>query len=31
MIFLFMIPVFAGLGNFVIPLMIGAPTWRSRA
>ena len=25
LIFLFMIPVFAGLGNFVIPLMIGAP------
>jgi cytochrome c oxidase subunit 1 len=25
MIFLFIIPVFAGLGNFVIPLMIGAP------
>ena len=24
MIFLFVIPVFAGLGNFVIPLMIGA-------
>src|SRR5947208_15922 len=25
MIFLFVIPVFAGLANFVIPLMIGAP------
>jgi cytochrome c oxidase subunit 1 len=25
LIFLFIIPVFAGLGNFVIPLMIGAP------
>ncbi|MEZ5102095.1 MAG: cytochrome c oxidase subunit I [Thermoleophilia bacterium] len=25
MIFLFVIPVFAGLGNYVIPLMIGAP------
>ncbi len=25
LIFLFMVPVFAGLGNFVIPLMIGAP------
>jgi cytochrome c oxidase subunit 1 len=25
MIFLFIIPVFAGLGNFVIPLMLGAP------
>ena len=25
MIFLFIVPVFAGLGNFVIPLMIGAP------
>src|SRR3712207_3500297 len=25
MIFLFIIPVFAGLGNYVIPLMIGAP------
>jgi cytochrome c oxidase subunit 1 len=25
MIFLFIIPVFAGLANFVIPLMIGAP------
>src|ERR671915_1205285 len=25
MIFLFVIPAFAGLGNFVIPLMIGAP------
>jgi cytochrome c oxidase subunit 1 len=25
MIFLFIIPAFAGLGNFVIPLMIGAP------
>ena len=25
LIFLFMIPVFAGLANFVIPLMIGAP------
>jgi cytochrome c oxidase subunit 1 len=25
LIFLFVIPVFAGLGNFVIPLMIGAP------
>jgi cytochrome c oxidase subunit 1 len=30
MIFLFIIPVFAGLANFVLPLMIGAPTWRSR-
>ena len=25
LIFLFIIPVFAGLGNFVLPLMIGAP------
>src|SRR5213082_454842 len=25
LIFLFVIPVFAGLGNFVIPIMIGAP------
>src|SRR4029079_5935859 len=25
LIFLFIIPVFAGFGNFVIPLMIGAP------
>ena len=25
MIFLFVVPVFAGLGNYVIPLMIGAP------
>src|SRR5437764_3325646 len=25
LIFLFVIPVFAGLGNFVIPLMLGAP------
>ena len=25
MIFLFVIPAFAGLGNYVIPLMIGAP------
>jgi cytochrome c oxidase subunit I len=25
LIFLFVIPVFAGLGNYVIPLMIGAP------
>ena len=25
MIFLFVIPVFAGIGNYVIPLMIGAP------
>ena len=25
MIFLFIIPVFAGLANFVLPLMIGAP------
>ena len=25
MIFLFIIPVFAGIANFVIPLMIGAP------
>ena len=25
MIFLFIIPVFAGLGNYVIPLMLGAP------
>ncbi len=25
LIFLFMVPVFAGIGNFVIPLMIGAP------
>ena len=25
MIFLFIVPVFAGLGNYVIPLMIGAP------
>src|SRR5436853_4522081 len=25
MIFLFVIPAFAGLGNFVIPLMLGAP------
>jgi cytochrome c oxidase subunit 1 len=25
LIFLFIIPVFAGLGNYVIPLMIGAP------
>jgi cytochrome c oxidase subunit 1 len=25
LIFLFMVPVFAGFGNFVIPLMIGAP------
>ena len=25
MIFLFIIPVFAGIGNYVIPLMIGAP------
>ena len=25
MIFLFVIPAFAGLGNFVIPIMIGAP------
>jgi cytochrome c oxidase subunit 1 len=27
MIFLFVIPAFAGLANYVIPLMIGAPTW----
>src|ERR687886_631279 len=25
MIFLFIIPVFAGLANFVLPMMIGAP------
>ena len=25
MIFLFIIPIFAGIGNYVIPLMIGAP------
>src|SRR5207247_7708952 len=25
MIFLFIIPVFAGIANFVVPLMIGAP------
>ena len=25
MIFTFLVPVFAGLGNFVIPLMLGAP------
>src|SRR3712207_9385100 len=25
MIFLFIIPVFAGIANFVLPLMIGAP------
>ena len=25
MIFLVIVPVFAGLGNYVIPLMIGAP------
>ena len=25
MIFLFIVPVFAGMGNYVIPLMIGAP------
>ena len=25
LIFLFMVPVFAGIGNYVIPLMIGAP------
>src|SRR6185295_18575838 len=25
MIFLFIVPVFAGFGNYVIPLMIGAP------
>ena len=25
LIFTFMVPVFAGLGNYVIPLMIGAP------
>ena len=25
MIFLFVVPVFAGIGNYVIPLMIGAP------
>jgi cytochrome c oxidase subunit 1 len=25
MIFLFIIPIFAGLGNYVIPLMLGAP------
>jgi cytochrome c oxidase subunit 1 len=25
LIFLFIVPVFAGLGNFVIPLMLGAP------
>ena len=25
MIFLFVIPAFAGLGNYVIPLMLGAP------
>ncbi|MFM8612144.1 MAG: cbb3-type cytochrome c oxidase subunit I [Actinomycetota bacterium] len=25
MIFVFMVPVFAGIGNYVIPLMIGAP------
>ena len=25
MIFLFVIPAFAGIGNYVIPLMIGAP------
>ena len=31
MIFLFVIPAFAGLANFVVPLMLGAPTWRSRA
>jgi cytochrome c oxidase subunit 1 len=31
MIFLFIIPAFAGLANYVLPLMIGAPTWRSRA
>ena len=27
----FIIPAFAGLGNYVIPLMIGRRTWRSRA
>ena len=31
MIFLFVIPAFAGLANYVLPIMIGAPTWRSRA
>ena len=30
MIFVFVIPVFAGIANYVLPLMIGRPTWPSR-
>src|SRR5919204_3276628 len=31
MIFVFVIPVFAGIANYVLPLMIGRRIWRSRA
>ncbi len=30
MIFLFVIPAFAGIANFVVPLMLGRRTWPSR-
>ena len=31
MIFLVVVLIFAGFANYLVPLMIGAATWRSRA